>query len=65
MPNLGGQEVARRLTKFRSQMKVLFMSGYPDHGTIVSDLPCDGAAVLDKPFTLDTLARKLRTLLDA
>jgi PAS domain S-box-containing protein len=64
MPNVGGRELARRLSEPRPQMKVLFMSGYPDHATWSSELVDDTAAVLQKPFTLDTLARKLRNLLD-
>jgi PAS domain S-box-containing protein len=73
MPNIGGQELARRLTEPRSQkadlphlpmVKVLFMSGYPDHATWDSGLVDDTAAVLQKPFPLETLARKIRSLLD-
>ena len=64
MPNLGGRELAHRLTQQRPQIKVLFMSGYPDHATGSSDLVDGTAAVLQKPFPLDTLARKIRTLLD-
>ena len=64
MPNMGGRELAHRLTQPRPQMKVLFMSGYPDHATWSSELVDNSAAVLQKPFPLDTLARKIRTLLD-
>ncbi len=64
MPNLGGRELARRLTQPRPRMKVLFMSGYPDHATWSSELVDDTAAVLQKPFPFDTLARKIRNLLD-
>jgi CheY-like chemotaxis protein len=64
MPNVGGRELAHRLTQARPQMKVLFMSGYPDHATWSSELVDDTAAVLQKPFPLDTLARKIRNLLD-
>jgi PAS domain S-box-containing protein len=64
MPNLGGRELALRLTEPRPQMKVLFMSGYPDHGTWSSELVDDSASVLQKPFALETLARKVRVLLD-
>jgi nitrogen-specific signal transduction histidine kinase/CheY-like chemotaxis protein len=64
MPNLGGRELALRLTEPRPQMKVLFMSGYPDHATWSSELVDDSASVLQKPFALETLARKVRVLLD-
>ncbi len=64
MPNVGGRELSRRLTQPRPAMKVLFMSGYPDHATWSSEQSDDNAAVLLKPFTLDCLARKIRSLLD-
>jgi PAS domain S-box-containing protein len=64
MPNLGGRELAHRLIQPRPQMKVLFMSGYPDHATWSSDLVDDTAAVLQKPFPLNRLVRKIRTLFD-
>jgi len=64
MPNVGGRELAHRLTQLRPQTKVLFMSGYPDHAAWSSDLIDDMAAVLQKPFPLDTLACKIRGLLD-
>jgi PAS domain S-box-containing protein len=64
MPNLGGQELAHRLAQPRPHMKVLYMSGYPDHATWDGDLVDETAAVLQKPFLLDTLTRKIRSLLD-
>jgi two-component system, cell cycle sensor histidine kinase and response regulator CckA len=64
MPNLGGQELAHRLAQSRPQMKVLFMSGYPDHSTWDGAPVDDTAAVLQKPFSLDALTRKIRILLD-
>jgi len=64
MPNLGGQELAHRLAQSRPHMKVLFMSGYPDHSTWDTAPVDDTAAVLQKPFSLDALTRKIRLLLD-
>jgi len=64
MPNVGGRELARRLTQARPNMKVLFMSGYPDHASVSGEIGGEHAAVLQKPFMLDTLARKVRGLLD-
>jgi PAS domain S-box-containing protein len=73
MPNIGGKELARRLTQPRPQMpgipqvskiKVLFMSGYPDHATWGTELVDDAGPVLQKPFLLETLASKIRILLD-
>lgn len=64
MPNVGGQELSRRLAQPRPQMKVLFMSGYPDHSTWSGELSDHAATVLQKPFALDTLAQQIRNLLD-
>ncbi len=65
MPNLGGRELAHRLSQERPEMKVLFMSGYPDHAGAAEDQVEESAMVLLKPFSLDTLARKIRTLFDS
>ncbi len=64
MPNIGGKELARRLIPLRPQMKVLFMSGYPDHGSLGDEEVAEQVPVLLKPFLLDVLARKVRSVLD-
>jgi len=64
MPNLGGRELAQQLRKVRPQMKVLFMSGYPEHPALSSDANAQPEAILQKPFLLDALAHKVRKLLD-
>jgi PAS domain S-box-containing protein len=64
MPNIGGQELAQRLTQVRPQMSVLFMSGYPEHTSLGHDAGEKHAAVLQKPFSMDHLARKIRSVLD-
>ncbi len=64
MPNIGGRELAQRLTPQRPAMKVLFMSGYSERSAL--DIEDDGssATVLQKPFSLDALARNVRRVLD-
>jgi PAS domain S-box-containing protein len=64
MPNVGGKELAQRLRKVRPQIKVLFMSGYPDHPALAHGAGSVQTTVLQKPFSLDTLAQQVRTLLD-
>ncbi|MGH7528964.1 MAG: MASE1 domain-containing protein [Gemmatimonadales bacterium] len=64
MPGLNGRELALRLTAQRRDIKVLFVSGYTgeairQHGLVELD-----AAFLQKPFTPDVLARKVRETLD-
>jgi PAS domain S-box-containing protein len=64
MPNVGGNELAQRLRQVRPEIKVLFMSGYPDHPALGGGDAGGQTAVLQKPFSLDTLAHKVRSLLD-
>jgi len=64
MPNVGGKELSQRLRQVRPQIKVLFMSGYPDHPVLANSDLAVQSTVLQKPFSLDMLAHKVRTLLD-
>jgi two-component system, cell cycle sensor histidine kinase and response regulator CckA len=64
MPNVGGKELAQRLRQVRPQIKVLFMSGYPDHPALASADVGVQTNVLQKPFSLDALAHNVRNLLD-
>ena len=59
-----GHELARRLLHLRSQIRVLFMSGYPAETIVERGVLEPGALFLEKPFTADALARKVRQVLD-
>jgi CheY-like chemotaxis protein len=63
MPHMSGRELAQRLTALRPQIRILFMSGYTDHALLPEDLT-PGAEFMQKPFTPDTLARRIRRILD-
>ena len=65
MPEMSGTEAASRLSSSRPDMKVLFLSGYTDEAVQRHGLLAPGAAFLPKPFTPDTLARKVREVLDS
>ncbi|MDP2312955.1 MAG: PAS domain S-box protein [Pseudomonadota bacterium] len=58
MPKMGGRELAEQLHVRWPEIPVLYVSGYSE-GTI------GDAAFLEKPYTPEALARKLRELLDA
>jgi two-component system, cell cycle sensor histidine kinase and response regulator CckA len=64
MPHMGGRELAERLAAVRPKMKVLFMSGYTDQSVMHRHIT-PGSAFLQKPFTPETFARKVRSVLDA
>jgi len=65
MPGASGPELATRLTAERPDLHVLFVSGYPDDSPASAGVLEGGTAFLQKPFTPDTLARKVRAVLDA
>ena len=65
MPEMGGRQLVEHLTLTHPGLKVLYLSGYPDddvvrHGVLESEM-----AFLQKPFTMDALAVKVRHTLDA
>jgi len=65
LPRMCGRKLAERLVRVCSDLRVLYMSGYTD-GTIVNHGALDpGTAFLQKPFTPEALAHKLRMLLDS
>ena len=65
MPEMNGREVADRLKPLRPNMKVLFMSGFTDKAMVHNGELDPGIAFLQKPFTPQTLARKVREVLDS
>jgi PAS domain S-box-containing protein len=65
LPRMSGSELARRLVDARKDTRVLYMSGYTDDAIVHHGVLSAGAAFLQKPFTADALARKIREILDA
>ncbi len=64
MPGMSGRELAERLAPERPGMKVLYTSGYTDDAMVRQGVLNAGVAFLQKPFVPDTLARKVREVLD-
>jgi len=65
MPEMSGAELAKQIAPVHPDMKVLFMSGYTDdsivrHGVLESEM-----AFLQKPFTPESMARKVREVLNS
>jgi DNA-binding response OmpR family regulator len=60
---MNGRELFDRLARERAGLKVLFMSGYA--GDILSEngVATEGLDLLQKPFTLQDLAAKVREVL--
>ncbi len=64
MPHMSGPELAQRLREQRPGLRVLFMSGYTDDATLRHGVQRSEVFFLQKPFTPDVLARRVRETLD-
>jgi signal transduction histidine kinase len=63
MPEMNGPELAQQVLAIRPAMKVLYMSGYTDKAFKSTAAWEPGSAFLQKPFTPQTLAGKVREIL--
>jgi PAS domain S-box-containing protein len=64
MPGLRGYEVARLVAASRPEIKILYMSGYAEEALVGRPALADGA-LIEKPFAVDALARRVRETLEA
>lgn len=65
MPGLSGRQLAEQLVQLRPEMKVLYASGYADQAIVHHGILESGIAYIQKPFTPETLARRVRQVLDS
>ena len=63
MPGISGRELAERVSQIRPGIKIIYMSGYTDQAVVHHGILQNDAVLLQKPFTLMTLAGKLREML--
>jgi two-component system, cell cycle sensor histidine kinase and response regulator CckA len=65
MPGIGGRELAKKLLAIRPGISVLYLSGYTEDAVVTQGALGPGTAFLQKPFTLQNLAKKVREVLSA
>jgi two-component system cell cycle sensor histidine kinase/response regulator CckA len=64
MPGISGRDLAKKLTARHPNLRVLYMSGYT-YNVIAEDGTLEeGLSFLQKPFTPQILAQKVRETLD-
>jgi len=63
MPGIGGRELAKRLIAMRPGICVLYLPVYTEDTVVTPGALGPGAAFLQKPFTLQNLAKKVREVL--
>ena len=65
MPGMKGRELVERLSKLRAGIKVLYMSAYTEDAAINIGVLSPGTAFIEKPFSPDDLANKVREVMNA
>ena len=63
MPGASGPELTRSLGERRPDLTVIYMSGYTEEAIVHHGVLAPGVAFLHKPFTSETLGRKIREAL--
>jgi len=63
MPEMSGPEVYQRVTQLRPELRILYMSGYADDSVARHGAHDPGVSFLQKPFSIDALAQKVREVL--
>jgi CheY-like chemotaxis protein len=64
MPEMDGKELEARIAELRPDIKVLFMSGYTGHVVVHHGILEDDLHFIPKPFSVESLAGKVREVLD-
>jgi PAS domain S-box-containing protein len=65
MPRMGGPELAEKLLEKIPNLPILFASGYTDDAIVRHGVLQTNVNFIQKPFTIDDVARKVRDLLDS
>jgi len=65
MPEMSGPEFVEKLREVRSGFKVLYTSGYTDHAIVHQNLLQPGTSFIEKPYSVEALAHKVREALSS
>ena len=65
LPGLNGRQVADAARARRPELKVLFMTGYAENTALVAGSLDARMAVITKPFVMETLATRVREIIEA
>ena len=64
MPEMNGKELKTRIQILKPDIKVLYISGYPDNVIVHRGILERDVSFLQKPYTIDSLVAKVREVLD-
>ena len=65
MPGMTGRELANKAVQLHRSLKLLFSTGYTRNAIVHNGVVDAGTNFLQKPYSLNDLARKIRRILDA
>jgi PAS domain S-box-containing protein len=64
LPGLNGRQIADAARVRRAGLKVLFMTGYAENAALANGFLEPGMEMVTKPFTVDALAERIRTIFE-
>jgi nitrogen-specific signal transduction histidine kinase/CheY-like chemotaxis protein len=64
MPGMSGRALSTQLLSAQPKLKVLYMSGYTENAIVHHGVLDRGVQLIQKPFTIGSLARKVREILE-
>jgi signal transduction histidine kinase/ActR/RegA family two-component response regulator len=64
MPGMKGQELGEELAKVHADVRLLYMSAYTQDALYTNGTLSTAVAFIEKPFSADELARKVRSVLE-
>ena len=65
LPGLNGRQIADAGRELRPGLKILFMTGYAENATLAPGFLDPGTAIITKPFAIEALAARVRSLIEA
>jgi PAS domain S-box-containing protein len=64
LPGLNGRQLADAARELRPDLKVLFITGYAHNAAFGNGVLAHGMELMSKPFALDALAEKVRSMIE-
>ncbi len=65
LPGFNGRQLADAACAHRPELKVLFITGYAHDAAVSNDLLAPGMQMITKPFALETLAERIRDMIES